>query len=155
MKKQILTAVFVFPLILFLSLPGPAAAQDKPSERKVVTPTDQPATTPFSPAILVAGTLYISGQLGTDPETGKLAGETMTTQAERAIKNIEILCGRAGMNLSHVVATTVFITDFKEFGEFNAVFRKYFPTNPPTRATVQVAGLAADAKIEISAIAVK
>jgi 2-iminobutanoate/2-iminopropanoate deaminase len=155
MRKRLLTALFVFPLVLFFSLPGPAAAQDKPSERKVITPTDQPATTPFSPAILVGGTLYISGQLGTDPDTGKLAGETMTTQAERIIKNIEILCKKAGMDLSHVVETTVFITDFNEFAEFNAVFRTFFPTNPPTRATVQVAKLAADAKIEMSAIAVK
>lgn len=79
----------------------------------------------------------------------------MTEQAERIIKNIEVLCKRAGLDLSHVVETTAFITNFAEFGEFNTVFRKYFPTIPPTRATVQVVKLAMDAKIEISAVAVK
>jgi 2-iminobutanoate/2-iminopropanoate deaminase len=155
MKKRLWFVLFVAALVCFFVLPGSIGAQDKPSARKVITPTDQPATTPFSPAVLVGGTLYVSGQLGTDPETGKLAGETMTDQAERAIKNIEILCKRAGMDLSHVVETTVFITDFNEFAEFNAVYRKLFPTNPPTRATVQVSKLAANAKIEMSAIAVK
>jgi len=140
---------------LFFSLPGPAGAQEKPSARKIITLTDQPANTPFSPAILAGETLYISGQLATNPETGKFEGETMAAQAERIIKNIEILCKKAGMDLSQVVAATVFIMDFNEFAEFNEVFRKFFPSNPPTRATVQVAKLAMNAKIEISAIAVK
>ncbi|MHB8055856.1 MAG: RidA family protein [Candidatus Aminicenantales bacterium] len=155
MKKRSLTALIALSLICLLASPGPTGAQDKPSERKVITPTDQPANSPFSPALLVGDTLYISGQLGMDPETGKLAGETMTAQAERVIKNIEILCKRAGMDLSRVVETTVFITDFNEFAEFNAVYRKLFPTNPPTRATVQVVKLAMSAKIEMSAVAVK
>jgi len=79
----------------------------------------------------------------------------MAEQAERVIKNIEILCKKAGMDLSHVVSTTVFISDFNEFREFNSVFVRMFPKDPPTRATVQVAKLALAAKIEISAIAMK
>jgi 2-iminobutanoate/2-iminopropanoate deaminase len=105
--------------------------------------------------MLINGTLFISGQLSVNPETWKLEGDTMTEQAERVIKNVEILCKKAGMDLSHVVSTTVYISDFNEFKEFNKVFVKMFPTAPPTRATVQVARLAADAKIEISAIAMK
>jgi 2-iminobutanoate/2-iminopropanoate deaminase len=132
-----------------------AQAQGPAVEKKIFNLTDRPAASPFSPAILVKGTLYISGQLGMDPETGQLQGPTMAEQAERAIKNVEILARKAGLRLSNVVQATVYITDFNEFAEFNEVFRKYFPIDPPTRATVQVAKLARDAKIEISSVAVE
>lgn len=130
-------------------------AKDRPVSKKIFHLSEKPADLPYSPAILVKDTLYISGQLATDPETGKFEGGTMTQQSERVIKNIEILLKKAGLDFSHIVSVSAFITDFKEFGEFNAVFRKYFPVHPPTRATVQVAGLALNAKIEISAVAVK
>ncbi len=136
-----------------LSLTGQAQAQAP--VKKVFNLTDQPAASPFSPAILIKDTLYVSGQLPVDPETGKLEGKTMAEQADRAIRNIETLVKKAGLTLSDVVQATVYITDFGEFGEFNEVFKKFFPTVPPTRATVQVSKLARDAKIEISAVAVK
>jgi len=129
--------------------------EEKASARKIVGLTDKPSASLISPAILVNGTLYISGQLPVNPENGQFEGTTMTEQAEREIKNIEILLKRAGMDLSDVVQATVYLADLSEFAEFNAVFKKYFPENPPTRATVQVSKLVRDAKIEISAIAVK
>ena len=94
--------------------------------------------------------------LGNDPATGKLAGETITAQAERIFRNFETVLKKAGMGLPNIVSTTVFIMDFKEFAEFNAAFRKWFPKDPPTRATVQVSALAVPgARIEISAVAVR
>ena len=153
MKNRLLTALFILPLVLLFSLPGPAA-QDKPSARKVVSLTDGPSDTPFSPALLVGDTLFISGQLGLDHQA-KPEEQTTAAQTERILKTIEALCNKADMSLANVVETTVFIMDFADFAEFNAVFRKYFPENPPTRATVQVAKLAANAKIEISAVAVR
>lgn len=125
------------------------------SPKKVISLQKGPVTSPFSPALLVGNTLYISGQLAIDPETGKFIGGSMAEQAERIIRNIELLLKKADMDLSHVVQTTVFITDFNEFGEFNQVYQKFFPKPAPTRATVQVVRLARDAKIEISAVAVK
>jgi len=116
---------------------------------------DKPVDSPFSAAIKAGDTLYISGQLPVDPATGAFLAGTMAEQAEREIQNIEMLLKKAGMSLADVVSATVYITDFGEFGEFNQVFRKFFPKDPPTRATVQVAKLARDARIEISAIAVK
>lgn len=155
MKKTVFT-VFLIISVFFLSiLPANGDLQEKSSSKKIITITDQPANAPFSPAILINDTLFISGQLSMNPETGKFEGETMAEQAELVIKNIKLLCNKAGMDLSHVVATTVYISDFSEFREFNNVFVKMFPKDPPTRATVQVAKLAFDAKIEISAIAVK
>jgi 2-iminobutanoate/2-iminopropanoate deaminase len=155
MKKRVSIALCVLSILSFLLFSGADAFQENPSSKKVLHLTEKPGNTPFSPAILINNTLFISGQLSINYETGKFEGGTMAEQAERIIKNIEILCKKAGMDLSHVIETTVFISDFNEFREFNNVFVKMFPTTPPTRATVQVAKLAYDAKIEISAIAIK
>jgi len=154
MKNRIQAASFgilIFSVFLFSA----GWADDNATSKKIIHPTDKPAASLISPAILVNGTLYISGQLPVNPENGQFEGTTMTEQAEREIKNIEILLKRAGMDLSHVVQATVYLADLSEFAEFNAVFKKYFPENPPTRATVQVSKLVREAKIEISAIAVK
>lgn len=151
MKKPILAAA----LAVCVVLAAMAFAQEKPSDRQFISLTGGPSQTPFSPAILVGNTLYISGMLGTDPATGKMAGDTITAQAEQIFRNFETVLKKAGMTLANVVSTTVFITDFKEFAEFNAAYRKGFPMNPPTRATVQVSALAMGAKVEISAIAVR
>lgn len=145
--------LFILALAVLLVTAG--WAEERAAAKTIVTLTDKPSDLPISPAILVHDTLYISGQLPTNPENGRFEGATMSEQAEREIKNIEILCKKAGMDLTHVVQATVYITDFNEFAEFNVVFKKYFPENPPTRATVQVVKLAREAKIEISAIAVK
>ncbi len=133
----------------------PALSGQEPAARKYFALNDALPPSPFSTAILAGGTLYVSGMVATDPETGKFIEGDITAQAERVIGNIEIVLKKAGFDLSHVVSTTVFIADLKDFAAFNAVFRKRFPRNPPTRATVQVAALAMNAKIEISAIAVK
>jgi 2-iminobutanoate/2-iminopropanoate deaminase len=154
MKKTIIGAVTAALLVSAVLL-APAVCQDKPTARKFFSLSEAPSSSPFSTAILVKDTLYISGMIAVDPETAKFEEGPITVQAERIIKNIEIVLKKAGMDLSNVVSTTVFITDFGEFGDFNSVYRKWFPKNPPTRATVQVAALARNAKIEISAIAVR
>ncbi|MFQ5721935.1 MAG: RidA family protein [Candidatus Aminicenantales bacterium] len=155
MKSKIMTPLFIISFLFLLCLAGNSLSLQDTSSKKIIFLTEKPVNLPFSPAILVKDTLFISGQLAVDPVSGEFLGGTMTEQAERIIKNIEILLKKAGMDLSHVVKTTVFISDFNEFGEFNAVFRKMFPQDPPTRATVQVAKLARGAKIEISAMAIK
>jgi len=123
--------------------------------KKVISLREGPVRSPFSPALLVGNTLYISGQLAINPETGQFIDGSMAEQTARIIKNIELLLKKAGMDLSHVVQTTVFITDFNDFSEFNRVYKKMFPQPAPTRATVQVVRLARGAKIEIAAVAVK
>jgi len=155
MKKKILALLLIVPLALMIIMTAHSLTQKKNPAKKVLFLTEKPTDLPFSPAILIQDVLFISGQLAVDPATRTFEGGTMAQQAERIIKNIEILLKKADMDLSHVVKTTVYIQDFEEFGEFNTVFRKMFPEDPPTRATVQVAKLARDAKIEISAIAIK
>jgi len=154
MRKRFRFIFFAIILSAIILVPA-VSAGEKAAEKKIISLTDKPSASLISPAILVNGTLYISGQLPMNPETGQFEGATMAEQAEREIKNIEILLKRAGMDLTNVVQATVYITDFNEFAEFNTVFKKYFPENPPTRATVQVSKLAREAKIEISAIAVQ
>ncbi len=151
MNRSVIAAALAACVVLAV----PGFAQDKPQAREYISLTEGPSQTPFTPAILVGGTLYISGMLGTDPATGKMAGDTITAQAEQIFRNFEAVLKKAGMTLANVVSTTVFITDFKEFAEFNAAYRKAFPKNPPTRATVQVSALAMGAKVEISGIAVR
>ncbi len=155
MNKRYLLATLGSILILSLIWITPNFSQEKTVAKKIYYPGDKPSPTPFSPAILIKDTLFVSGHLATDPVTGKFEPGTMAQQAERVIKNIDLLLNKAGMKLSDVDQTTVYITDFDEFEEFNVVFRKFFPQEPPTRATVQVAKLARDAKIEISAVAMK
>ncbi len=145
----------IFGVCILMAMVGWQYTEETGTTKTIIQVSDKPSELPFSPAILVKDTLYISGQLPTNPASGKIEGETMTQQAEQTIKNIEALLKKAGMELSNVVSTTCFITDFNEFGEFNAVFKKLFPKDPPTRATVQVSKLALNAKIEIAAIAVK
>ena len=152
MNKKLLSLVLI-TLCIVTFLFSESFPQTK--AKKIIYMTEKKADLPFSPAILVKDTLYISGQLASNPQTGKFEEGTMAQQAERIIKNIEILLRRAGMNLSNVVQSTVFITNFDEFGEFNNIFREYFPEDPPTRATVQVVKLARNAKIEMAAVAVK
>ena len=150
-KKFISLLLITLCILLFLSTESFPQTKTK----KIINMTEKKAGFPFSPAILVKDTLYISGQLASNPMTGKFEEGTMAQQTERIIKNIEILLKKADMNLSNVVQTTVFITNFDEFGEFNNVFIKCFPNDPPTRATVQVVKLARNAKIEMAAVAVK
>lgn len=124
--------------------------------RRVIQPARFPATgLPYSPGILVDGTLYISGQLGRDPATAKLVPGGIEAETRQAIANIREVLKAAGMDLADVVSVTVFITSFDDFPAFNQVYREHFATNPPARATVQVAGLNLGATIEIQMIAAR
>jgi 2-iminobutanoate/2-iminopropanoate deaminase len=154
MKRNVF-GLAVVALFLYSTIGGPAISQETGGGKKYFALNDALPKTPFSTAVLVRDTLYVSGTLATDPETGKFVEGPIAVQAERIIRNIELVLKKAGFTLSEVVSTTVYIMDFKDFGEFNTVFRKWFPQNPPTRATVQVAALAMNAKIEISAVAAR
>ncbi len=141
--------------------PAPPAAQQTATEpaapeRRAILPEQSPKTgLPYSPGILVGDTLYISGHLGRDPVKTALVSGGIEAETRQALANIrEVLLG-AGMDFKDVTTVTVFITDFKEFEKFNSIYREYFPTDPPARATVQVAALNVGAKIELQMIAVK
>jgi 2-iminobutanoate/2-iminopropanoate deaminase len=125
---------------------------------KEVVKTDRApaALGPYSQAIKVRGNtiVYCSGQIGLDPQTGNLVGDTAAEQARRVMENLKAVIETAGAHLSDVVKTTMFLTDMNDFPAVNEVYATYFSVSPPARATVEVSRLPKDAKVEIDATAV-
>jgi 2-iminobutanoate/2-iminopropanoate deaminase len=108
---------------------------------------------PYSQAIKSNGFLFASGQIAFDPKTGELVGTDVRQQTERVLENIKTIIEAGGVNLSHVVKTTVFLKDMNDFAAMNEVYARYFPAAPPARSTVQAARLPKDALVEIEVIA--
>ena len=124
--------------------------------RRVIRPEKAPNTgLPFSPGILVGNTLYVAGHLGRDPVSSKLVAGGIEAETRQALNNIREVLEAAGMDLTNVASVTVYITSFADFARFNAVYREFFPANPPARATVQVAALNDGARVELQMIAVR
>jgi 2-iminobutanoate/2-iminopropanoate deaminase len=109
---------------------------------------------PFSDGYVAGNTLYIAGQQGPD-EHGKVTETDISFQTKSAIAAVERVVKQAGFQMSDIVSVTVYITDLHDVPAMNKVYIALMPDPKPARATVKVAGLIGDAKIEISAIAVK
>ena len=107
----------------------------------------------YSPALRSGNLVFVSGQIPIDPATGQLVDGDMAAQADRVMKNLTAVLAGAGLDFSHVVRTTVFITDMDQFSAMNEVYARYIVDPPPARSTVQVARLPRDVRIEIDAIA--
>ncbi len=124
-------------------------------KREAVKAAGAPAAIgPYSQAVRANGFLFCSGQIPLDPGTGKLVDGGIEAQTERVMKNIEAVLTAGGTTLRSVVKTTVYLVDLGDFPAMNAVYGKFFPEDPPARATVQVVKLPAGARVEIDAIAV-
>jgi len=108
---------------------------------------------PYSQGIKANGLVYLSGQVALDPKTGELSGAEIRQQTERVFENIKGILEAAGVNLHHVLKTTVFLKDMNDFAAMNEVYARYFASAPPARSTVQVARLPKDALVEIEVIA--
>lgn len=109
----------------------------------------------YSQATTDGRTLHISGAIALDPLTGKMVNETIDDELHQVFKNIQAVVLAAGMEMSDVYKTTVFVTDFSFYKRFNELYKEYFPAPYPARSAVQVAGLLQGAKIEVEAIAIK
>ena len=110
---------------------------------------------PYNQAVLAGDTLYISGQICTDPHTGELKKRDIQDETHQAMQNLRAILIAAGMGFNHVVKTTIFITDMHQFSDINEVYGKYFDGDFPARETVQVAALPKFVNVEISMIAVR
>lgn len=123
-------------------------------ERRVVhTDKVPPARVPLSQAIKAGEWVFASGQLGTDPKTGRLAEGGITAETRQVCENLKAVLEAAGSSLGKVVKVTIYMADLAELLPMNEVISAYFPTEPPARTTFQAAGLVGGARIEIEAIA--
>lgn len=121
----------------------------------VTTENAPKAIGPYSQAIEVGEMIYLSGQIAIDPRTENIEGKTIEEQTAQVLRNLTAVLEAGGSDVSHVVRTTVYLTDISEFQAFNKAYESVFGSARPARSTVQVAKLPRDAKIEIDAIAVK
>ena len=123
-------------------------------KREAVKAAGAPAAIgPYSQAVRAGGLLFCSGQIPLDPSTGKMVDGGIEAQADRVLSNLEAVLTAGGATLGSVVKTTVYLVDLGDFSAMNGIYGKFFPEDPPARATVQVAKLPAGARVEIDAIA--
>lgn len=108
---------------------------------------------PYSQAIKAGGFVFISGQVAFDPATGQLVEGDVARQTARVLENLKAIADAAGTSLDRAVKATVFLKDMNDFTAMNEVYAKFFPKDPPARATVEVARLPKDVRVEIDIIA--
>jgi 2-iminobutanoate/2-iminopropanoate deaminase len=124
--------------------------------KTVILTTEAPtAVGPYSQAVAAGSLLFCSGQIPLEPKTETLIEGDISSQTDRVLQNIAALLRAHGLGMEHVVKTTVFLTNLAGFDEMNTVYARYFPSDPPARATIQVAALPKGANVEIEAIASK
>jgi 2-iminobutanoate/2-iminopropanoate deaminase len=122
--------------------------------KQAISSPDAPkAIGPYSPAIRAGQLLFVSGQIALDPATGQMITGDAATETRRVMDNLGALLEAAGLSYSDVIRTTIFLADLGDFATVNEVYGTYFTPPAPARATVQVARLPRDARIEIDAIA--
>jgi reactive intermediate/imine deaminase len=141
-------------LVAALSAPAAAIAQGgAPNKQVYNAPNARPGGV-LSPAVRVGDVLFLSGALGTKPGGGGLADGGIQGQTRQALENLKASLALAGGQMEDISKCTVFLTDVKDFQAMNGVYREFFPSNPPARTTVAVAGLVVEgAVIEIECIA--
>ena len=108
---------------------------------------------PYSQAIKANGFIFISGQIPLDPRTQQLVEGDIARQTERVLENLKGIVEAAGSSLDRAVKTTVYLKELSDFAAMNEVYARYFPANAPARATVEVARLPRDVRVEIELIA--
>jgi 2-iminobutanoate/2-iminopropanoate deaminase len=147
-------AIRIAIALTLVAFAGNAGAED--ADKKVVyTPSAPNPVGPYSQAIRAGKTIYLAGQVAIDPATKQaMADASIEDQTRRVLENLAAVLGAEGLTLDSIVSTTVFLKDVNDFGKMNEVYATYFKAAPPARATVEVARLPRDMKIEISAIAV-
>lgn len=151
MNSTVLKMIVVFGSLLALAtLIGARAPQ---SQRRAINPPGSVEGLPFSNGILAGNTLFVAGQEGI--MDGKLVSGGIAPETRAALENIQKIVKAAGLDMKDVASVTVFLADIHDFPEMNKVYQTYFPDPKPARATVQAAALVGNARVEISAIAVK
>ena len=127
-----------------------------PTTRTTVATENAPAAIgPYAQAISAGDLVFCSGQIPLDPATNQLVEGGIDIQTRRVLDNLAAVLQAAGSSLDQVVKTTIFLADMDDFGTVNTIYGEYFASEPPARATVQVARLPRDVRVEIEAIALR
>jgi 2-iminobutanoate/2-iminopropanoate deaminase len=122
--------------------------------KKIINTPNAPAPIgPYSQAVIVGNTLYVSGQVAIIPTTGEMDMADITTETTRVMENLKAILTEAGATFDNVVMTTIFLSDMGSFGAVNSVYGTYFTSDFPARATVAVKTLPKNVNVEISVIA--
>lgn len=108
---------------------------------------------PYSQGIAAGGLVFVSGQLGLDPQSGEFAGPDLAAQARQALANVKVILEAAGCRLTQVAAVDVFLIDMADFAEFNGIYEAFFGSHKPARAVVAVKTLPKNARVEIKCLA--
>ena len=123
--------------------------------RDIISTSTAPAAIgPYSQAVRAGSTLYCSGQIPLDPETGQLIEGGIEDQTRRSLLNLQSVLEAAGLSFDHVVQVTVYLIDMADFAAMNGVYAEFLGRSLPSRATIAVAGLPRGARVEISLVAV-
>ena len=123
------------------------------SKQVILTSNAPSPVGPYSQAIRAGSLIFVAGQIPIDPKTGAMP-EGIAEQTRVVLRNIQAVLEAAGASLADVVKTTVYMKDLGEFAAMNQVYAEFFTDKPPARATVEVARLPKDARVEIEAVAV-
>jgi 2-iminobutanoate/2-iminopropanoate deaminase len=123
--------------------------------KKIITSKNAPSPIgPYNQAVIANGFMYISGQVGMNPKTGKIIKDSISEETEQVMKNLSSILNEASITFEHVVKTTIFLSDMNDFSLVNEVYGKYFDEDTaPARETVQVSKLPLGVNVEISMIA--
>ena len=116
------------------------------------SPNAPKAVGPYSAAVRTESFVFMSGQLGLDPEKGTLVDGGVEGQTKQALMNLQSILQSNGLGMEAIVKTTVFLKDMGDFSRMNAVYAEFFKTDPPARSTIEVAALPKDGLVEIEAI---
>lgn len=140
-------------LVILIGLSQMAFSQT--DTKKVIATKNAPAPIgPYSQAIQTGNLVFVSGQIAKDPVTGAMKNDSIKEEAAQVMNNIKAVLEAAGLGMDNIVKATIYLTDMNDFKKVNEVYGTFFKGNYPARETVQVVNLPANAKIEISVIAV-
>jgi 2-iminobutanoate/2-iminopropanoate deaminase len=124
--------------------------------KTIINTSNAPAPIgPYSQAVLANGFLYVSGQIPINPATGELTQSSVKEETEQVMRNLNAVLLEAGFEFTHILKSTIFLSDMELFAEVNEVYGSYFESDFPARETVAVKGLPKGVNVEISVIAYK
>jgi 2-iminobutanoate/2-iminopropanoate deaminase len=123
-------------------------------KKKIITSSKFPVSGPYSAAVEVNDIIFISGQLPIDPVTGEIIND-IKTAARQVLINIQTILEETGLDMSHVVKTTIFLKNIVDFSVVNEIYASFFPKEPPARSTIEASALPKGVLLEIEAVAIR